>query len=125
MKRKILLTTLTATVVLSSCYYDVEEELYPPNNNNCNNPTTISYAQHVVPLLQSNGCLGCHSGGAPSGGINLSNHTAVKVRATDGKLYGAINHSPGFKPMPQGGNKMNACDIAKIKSWIDSGAPNN
>jgi cytochrome c5 len=124
MKRTILLATLAATLVFSSCYYDVEEELYPQVAN-CNNPTTVSYAQHVVPLLQSNGCLGCHSGGAPSGGINLSNHTAVKARATDGKLYGAINHSPGFKPMPQGGNKMNACDIAKIKSWIDAGAPNN
>jgi hypothetical protein len=27
--------------------------------------------------------------------------------------------------MPQGGNKLNSCDLAAINAWIDDGAPNN
>jgi hypothetical protein len=38
---------------------------------------------------------------------------------------GAITHAPGFTPMPQGGAKLPACEIAKIKAWVDAGSPNN
>jgi hypothetical protein len=34
-------------------------------------------------------------------------------------------HSPGFSPMPQNDNKLSECNIAKIKKWIATGAPNN
>jgi len=123
--KRFLTMLLLAAVTATGCYYDVEEELYPPGSGNCNNPATISFAQHITPLLQSNGCVGCHSGTSPSGNVNLSTFNGVKAKVNDGRLWGAINHLPGFSPMPQGGNKINACDIAKIKSWIDAGAPNN
>ena len=56
---------------------------------------------------------------------NQDGYNNVKVAAANGKLYGAISHSEGFAPMPQGGNKMTACHINKIKAWIDAGAPEN
>jgi hypothetical protein len=119
--RKVVTILMIAIVVVTGCYYDKEEELY---GTNCNT-TNVSFATTVNVLLQQHGCLGCHSGGAPSGNVNLGTHANVKTVAESGKLYGAISHSAGFKPMPQGGTKMSDCDIKKIKSWIDAGALNN
>jgi hypothetical protein len=121
MKR--LLIILSATVVLSSCYYDVEEDLVPTVAN-CDT-RAAGFLSTVQPLLQSNGCLSCHSGSAPSGNISLSSYNSVRLVAQNGSLYGAISHSAGFAAMPQGGTKMSACNINRIKAWIDAGALNN
>jgi hypothetical protein len=55
----------------------------------------------------------------------LEGYSNVKAKVTDGRLFGAINHSPGYAPMPDGQPKMDQCDINKVKTWIDAGAPNN
>ena len=112
---------ILSVVLATGCYYDVEEELYP--NGNCDT-TQVKYTT-INGLLNNYGCMGCHVGGSSSGGILLGNYTQVKASVTNGKLWGAINHLPGFSPMPQGSNKMSTCDINKFKAWIDSGAPNN
>jgi mono/diheme cytochrome c family protein len=79
----------------------------------------------VVPVLTSN-CYVCHSGAATAGaGIKLDNYASVKVQVNNGRLLGSIEHKPGFSPMPKGGAKMQDCDIAKIRTWIKAGAPNN
>lgn len=118
---KKVIAILIIVSVSIGCYYDSEEELY---GLNCNT-TNVSFAATVNTLLQQHGCLGCHSGGAPSGNVNLQGHSNVQTVALSGRLYGAISHSTGFTPMPQGGTKLNDCDIKKIKSWIDAGALNN
>lgn len=120
MKTKMILL-LAMIAVLAGCYYDSEQELY-----NCSvDPVTVKYSTTVTIILNSYGCTGCHSGGSPSGGINLTSFASVRTVADNGRLMGAITHSSGFVPMPQGGGKMNACDISKVKAWIDAGAPNN
>src|SRR5687767_9895156 len=124
MKRNLVIAVLF-TIVLSSCYYDVEEQLYPATGGGNCETAGVTYASTVLPLLQNNGCMGCHSGGAPSGNISLEGYNNVRTVALNGKLFGVINHSPGFSPMPKGGNKMSACNINKIKAWIDAGATNN
>ena len=121
--RKLHCILLIIITVLGGCYYDVEEELYPPPAN-CDT-TTVTYSSTVAGLLQSNGCISCHSGSAPSGNISLEGYNNVKNIAASGRLYGAISHAAGFSPMPQGGNKLSACNIEKIKAWIDAGTPNN
>ena len=108
---------------VTGCYYDNEEELYP-NNTGCD-LSIVTFSGTVNTVLNNNGCLGCHSGGAPSGNVNLQGHANVKRVADNGRLFGAINHSSGFVPMPQGGKKISACEISKVKAWIDAGAPNN
>ena len=117
-------TIILAAMILlgtTGCYYDNEEELY-----NCSvDAANIKYSTTINNLLTSYGCTGCHGTIAPSGNIRLNSHAGVKSVADDGRLYGAINHAPGYQPMPQGSAKMNACDIKKIKAWIDAGAPNN
>src|ERR1700754_3506718 len=73
---------------LSSCYYDVEEDLYP-SGGSCDS-SAVTYSGTVTPILQSNGCTGCHSGGASSGNILLAAYANVKKMGQKGKLYGAI-----------------------------------
>jgi hypothetical protein len=110
-------------IALTGCYYDKEDLLYPQSGN-CDT-TNSTYSAVVQPALQTYGCIGCHSGAAPSGNVLLNTYTNVKTYVQNGKFYGSISHSAGFIAMPQGGNKMNACTINKIKSWIDAGALNN
>lgn len=84
----------------------------------------VSYTASVRPII-ANKCQGCHSGTAPGGGHDLGQYAVVKARATDGKLWGAINHLPGFSPMPKVGPKLTDCEIAQFRKWIAAGAPNN
>ena len=121
--KKIILISIFGIIGLTGCYRDTEAELYP-GTATCDT-TGSTYTTTVAPLLQGNGCVGCHSGGAPSGNISLAAYTNVRTVALNGKLYGAISHAAGFSPMPKGGNKMSACNISKIKAWIDAGAANN
>ena len=121
-KRNYFILLMFSVTLGTGCYYDVEEELYP--NGNCDT-TQVKYTTTIRGLLNNYGCMGCHVGGSASGGIFLENYIQVKASVSNGKLWGAINHLPGFSPMPQGANKMNSCDINKFKAWIDSGAPDN
>lgn len=111
---------------LSACYYDHEEILYGASSNlPCTDTTgTISYAQKVVPILQSN-CYNCHSGSFPSGNQLMGTHAADKIMAQTGKLHGTISYGTGFSPMPKGAAKLSNCQIAIVKKWIDQGMLNN
>jgi hypothetical protein len=117
----VIICIFISSFSISGCYYDIEEELYGGACDSSN----VTYSATIKRLLVNYGCLGCHVGGTPSGGINLETHANVKAKVIDGTLFGAINHSPGFSPMPKGGNKMSQCDINKVKAWIDAGTPNN
>lgn len=104
---------------IAGCYYDVE-----PNPGTCDT-TNITYSGTIAGIIQSNGCLttDCHGGNSPLSGIRLSDYNSVKARET--RLYGAINHSPGFVAMPQNTGKISQCDINKVQAWVNAGAPNN
>ena len=123
MKRKLFISTAIAALVFTGCYYDKESELYGVAKP-CD-VGTVTFSTTVNGILNSNGCISCHSGSSPSGNISLQGYANVKAVAISGKLYGVVSHSPGFSPMPQGGSKISACDINKIKTWIDAGSPNN
>ncbi|HWJ26902.1 MAG TPA: hypothetical protein VNS32_10195 [Flavisolibacter sp.] len=121
MKKTFLIFSVLIVFIASSCYYDKEELLYGSNCDTAN----VTYSTTIKGILNNYSCLGCHVGTNPSGGINLETHVNVKAQALSGKLYGAVSHSPGFVPMPDGAAKMSPCDINKVKAWIDAGAPDN
>jgi len=125
MKLRLIDFTLFVLLIgsMSACYYDKESVLYP-STAACNTPATVSYAQHVLPILQSS-CYACHSGAAPGGNIAMGTYSADNALALNGKLYGSISWAPGYAAMPLGGSKLSACNIELIKKWIDAGAPNN
>jgi hypothetical protein len=121
MKAKILILLAVTGLTISSCYYDKEDLLY---GGTCDT-TSVTYSSTITSILNNYGCMGCHVGSNPSGGINLDTYANVKASADNGKLYGAISHAPGFIPMPDGAAKMSSCNIKKVKAWIDAGAPDN
>jgi hypothetical protein len=110
-------------ILATSCKYNVKEELDGVATP-CDT-TNVTYTSTIVGIINTYSCLSCHSGGTPIGGFSLEDYSHVKAKVDDGRLFGAINHSPGFTPMPNGLPKMNQCDIDKVKAWIDAGAPNN
>jgi uncharacterized membrane protein len=96
-------------------------------NNSCLNrcnAAVFTYSGAVRPTLESK-CVGCHSGAAPSGGVNLSDYTNTRIWALNGKLYGSIAHQSGFSPMPKNSAKLSDCEIGQVQQWIQAGALNN
>jgi hypothetical protein len=119
MKKALLLMSAIVIFIISGCYYHKEDALY---GSTCDT-THVTYAATITSLLNNYGCLGCHVGVNASGGINLETYNGLKNVVDNGRFYGAITHSAGFKPMPDGAAKMNPCDINKVKAWIDAGTP--
>lgn len=108
--------------IISSCTYDNRED-EATKNEPCIS-SNISFSKDVKPILNSN-CLSCHNKSLAEGGIVLEDFLNVKKVVESGRLLGAINHSPGFAPMPQGGAKLPDCEITKIRTWIKEGATDN
>jgi len=96
-------------------------------NNSCDegcDTTNVTFSGSVWPIIELH-CFGCHSGPQPSGNILLTDYSSVVVQSGNGKLFGAVSHDPGFKPMPKNAPKLSDCKIEKIRIWIDNGTPNN
>lgn len=97
------------------------------NTTNCAttcDASVFTYAAAVKPIIDAN-CVGCHNGAAAPLGINLTTYAGLKTVALDGRLSGAINHQPGFTPMPMNAPKLSDCKISQITKWIQAGSPNN
>ncbi len=88
----------------------------------CDTIAGAKYAAFVQPLIQSK-CKGCHSGANPQVGIKLTTYPEVKALALDGRLYSAVAATVNW--MPKGGAKLDDCKLAKLKRWVDAGAPEN
>lgn len=112
---------LAALAVLSSCYYDSEEDLYPELGCSTDD---MSYVNDILPIIDQN-CMVCHSASANFGGVTLEGYDALKIWVDNGRFLGSIRRDPGFSPMPQGQPQILQCNIEKIESWINDGAPNN
>ncbi|MEZ5014514.1 MAG: hypothetical protein R2794_09500 [Chitinophagales bacterium] len=96
-------------------------------NNECTggcDTTNVTYAGTIAPVM-NNYCTGCHGGTFPSAGIDLTLYSNVAAVAADGSLYGSVTHTPGYNPMPQGGNMLQDCILDEIRIWIENGYPNN
>jgi hypothetical protein len=85
----------------------------------------VTFSGVVKPILEAN-CTRCHVGpNAINGnGIRLDDYAYVIMQVPQ-PMLDAINHKGNVTPMPKDANKLDACNIAKIKKWIASGAPNN
>jgi hypothetical protein len=88
------------------------------------NTDNVTYSGTIAPFLQ-NTCNGCHSGSSAGAGIQLNTYAGVRTVALNGRLVGAVSHSSGFVPMPQGGTKINDCRISQITTWVNAGAQQN
>lgn len=114
------LTLIGLSIIVAGCVYNKKEVEQVP----CTIPATVTYNANIKPIIQSN-CYGCHSTGSNIAGFTFDSYASLKIYAQNGRLYGAITHAPGFRPMPDGGGKLSDCTIATIKKWIDTGMPEN
>ena len=114
---------LSVVLLMHGCYYDVQEELNPVQTTDCDT-SDISFTADILPILQSN-CYTCHGEQIASGGVILEGYDNVIKVVNDGSLAGAVNHEPGYTPMPQDAAQLSDCNLLKINGWINHGAPNN
>jgi mono/diheme cytochrome c family protein len=124
-----LLVLAGATLLLGGCASQNGEDLLAsgplptPGAPSCDT-THVTYAATVAPLLLQN-CGGCHGNGVALGGVALSSYVQVKAVAGTGRLMGAVDHAPGYSPMPKGGAQLSVCDRTKLRLWVQAGALNN
>ena len=86
--------------------------------------SNVTYKVTIASIISAN-CLGCHSSSGTGGGILLTTYAQVKDQVNNGKFWGTVNHESGYVPMPQNAAQLSDCDLAKIRIWIDQGAPNS
>ena len=93
-------------------------------NNYCNSCDTnnVSYTSKVKAILDLK-CKGCHNPNLVSGGVDLSSYTSSVAAAQSGALLGSVKHQAPYKSMPQGGQKIPACEIDILSIWITNQFP--
>jgi hypothetical protein len=129
MKKIISLLSLTALllILVQSCYYDKEDDLYPFTKTTCDT-TNVSYSLSIAPIMAAN-CNSCHTATNANGGVITDTWDGLNNVAKEGKnskLWNAVNWTyGGSKNMPSGGSKLPDCDLSKVNTWINAGAPNN
>ena len=119
-QRTMLLVALAAVMGCFGCTYEVDMPSDP-----CEITTAISYAGDILPILDTH-CNGCHSGGAPSAGLDLTIHSSVAESALEGSLLERLRlPATNIRMMPLGGQPLPECDIVLFESWTSAGAPQN
>lgn len=122
MARGFLCAGILATTIVwvSACSKDSEDEFAAQQCNTEN----MKYSTDILPIISAN-CYGCHGNGTVTNGIDLDGYAKLKIQAGNGDLVGAVSHAAGYTPMPYNAPKLSDCDINKIKSWVQNGAPDN
>lgn len=118
---QLLAVVLITAITCISCKNDNAELLYPPDVCDTSN---VTYSNTILPILRDN-CYRCHAGNQTVAPFHLDSYADASLVALSGHMYGAITHSTGYNAMPKDSDKLSDCNIAKIKKWIDDGAPNN
>jgi hypothetical protein len=124
--KQIVLSVLSISFLgFISCKKDNAEEMFPPTGGSTCETGNVTFSNTVTTLIATNcATAGCHAGSSPTG-INLSTYAGIAAIANSGKLMASITHSGSASAMPKGLPKLDDCTIAKIKKWVDDGAPNN
>jgi hypothetical protein len=84
--------------IAQSCTKTFIEEIEQPTTGV--SPEAVNYADHIEPII-SNSCTTCHSGIAPSDGIDLTTYENVRQQSEFGNLINRINDP--INPMPSSG----------------------
>jgi mono/diheme cytochrome c family protein len=122
MKRNLFLSAFLAALFMFlyfGCQHEPEFIPDPdpdPDTTKCDT-TNVTYPGKVYPIFEQY-CISCHSGSAPSGGLNLTDFNQVAFVAQNGALLGAIKHLQGYSPMPKNSPQLDSCKIAVIEIWI-------
>ena len=119
MKLENILALSLLLVFASSCYYDNAETLYPYADANCDtiNVPFTPVASEII--YQSCATTGCHVAG--TGRVLLTNYTEIKATIDNGLFVQRTFYAQDMPPQ----GPLSACNIKKLKAWIDNGALND
>lgn len=116
MKKRTTVPGLIVLVLFTGCYYDKEELLYPGGVMDCN---TVNAAYvDVQPIIAAKcATAGCHNSASAAGGTVLETYAQIKASA------GRINQRTIVEKTMPPGSPLSSGEIAILKCWISSGAP--
>lgn len=118
------LTAAQISLISQWILQGAKNETCDPDAGGCNTEN-VSYSVDIRPVIENN-CLGCHRNPNPVGGFSLETYADVAAKVNSGRFYGAVAWEQGYVPMPFGASApLPDCDLARIKAWIDAGAPDN
>lgn len=131
MKKLILPATLIFSMLaffIQGCYYDNEAELHPETylETGCDT-VSVTFSGTVQPILRSycgtnNSCHGTNN----TSNVRLNTFAGVKSQVDNGLLYNSISWSGSASFMPKNSSsRLNDCLLAKVRIWIENGAPDN
>lgn len=109
-KRKIILSIFI--LFFFGCANNVAED----SDQDCIEAESF-YVETIAPILSQN-CVGCHSGGSPSGDLRLDSFTSV--RNSMESTLDRVNRdqgSAGF--MPQGGSKLTEEQLISLQAFFE------
>ena len=113
---------IVLSIGFQACASEKEEVLFPPINA-CDT-TGVSFSAEVKPIIDAH-CLSCHSLSAATASVVLEQYSDyAPYTLTSNRLVNSIDYNDPLLKMPPPG-KLPDCDIAKIRNWVSSGAPNN
>lgn len=109
-----------ASLYQIGCKKDNKESMYPPPGT-CDT-SAVTWSGDIQAIVKNSCALaGCHNSQSASGGYVLDSYNGVK-QIVDNHLFLSVVESG---EMPKNGNKLDDCTIAKIRVWINNGAPEN
>jgi uncharacterized membrane protein len=115
-----ILFMLVMITTFTGCYYDKEELLYSGKSTISCGTISAKFSTDANPIIKSKcATSGCHDAAGAAGGAVLVTYAQISA------LSARINQRCVVdKTMPTSG-PLSVTEIATIKCWIDSGAPNN
>lgn len=142
------LASATILIVLAACGGGGDTDTTPSNAtafSNATGPTPLTFTKIQSQILTPTCAVsGCHSGGSPAAGMDLSAPAYARIvtvassevpsllriapgSAANSYLIRKLEGAPGTvgSRMPLTGPFLDQATVDRIRAWIDVGAPNN
>ncbi len=120
--RSFINLVLTTVIILTAggCYYDKAELLYGGGTTTSCSNISAKFSTDITSIMKSKcATAGCHDAAGSAGGVVLETYLQISGKAARINQRCIVD-----KTMPTGGPLLPA-ELAILKCWIDSGAPNN
>ena len=93
--------------------------------------TTVSFANDVMPLIQSR-CINCHGGERTEAGLSLASYNGIMAGSENGPVVVPGDPANSLlvelvtnQKMPKRGPKLTPPQVQIISDWVAAGALNN
>jgi hypothetical protein len=117
----ILMVSICMPILFTACESENKEDLFPVDPAVVCKTDSMSFSMDIKPIIAKNCAIsGCHVSGFNDG--DFTTYQGIKDKIDNGDLIRQRvvikKDMPASGPLPD-------CEIAKIESWLNAGAPNN